>query len=56
MSTDGLNGEETVLVTSEDVKAHDSSLPGINLKGSVLEQSSIDCLSKELRQKHFLES
>lgn len=56
MSTDGLNGEETVLVTLEDVKAHDSSLPGINLKGGVLEQSSIDCLSKELRQKHFLES
>ena len=27
MSTDGLNGEETVLVTLEDVKAHDSSLP-----------------------------
>ena len=37
-------------------KAHDASLPGINLKNNVLEQSSIDCLSNELKQKAFTES
>lgn len=56
MSTDGLNEEGTTLVTLEDVKAFDTSLAGIDLKSNVLERSLIDCLSKELRQKHLLES
>lgn len=56
MSTDDLSREGTALVTLKDVKAHDASLPGINLKNNVLEQSSIDCLSNELKRKHLLES
>ena len=43
-------------MTLKDVKAHDARLPGINLKNNVLEQSSIDCLSNELKRKHLLES
>lgn len=56
ISTDDLSREGTALVTLKDVKAHDASLPGINLKNNVLEQSSIDCLSNELKRKHLLES
>ncbi len=56
MSTDDLSREGTALVALKDAKAHDASLPGINLKNNVLEQSSIDCLSNELKRKHLLES
>ena len=50
MSTDDLSREGTALVALKDAKAHDASLPGINLKNNVLSKVQLIAFRTNLNE------